>query len=78
MNPGCRSASLGCVDCKKPIIARFVPAMAPFSEKRAELDAKPQLIGEILHAGAERARKVAAATLSRVKDAMGLVSRYTL
>jgi tryptophanyl-tRNA synthetase len=78
VNTGCRSAALGCVDCKKQIISRFLPAMAPFSEKRAELAAKPEIIGEILHAGATRARGVAAATLARVKESMGMVSRYTL
>lgn len=78
VNQGCRSAALGCVDCKKQLLTRFVPAMAPFSDKRRELAEKPGLVNDILHTGAERARKVAGLTMARVKDAMGLVSRYTL
>ena len=75
---GCRSAALGCVDCKKQLAARVVNHLAPFREKRAELEAKPAYIGEVLHAGAAEARKVASATLARVKDSMGMISRYTL
>ena len=75
---GCRSAALGCVDCKKQLLTRFIPAMQPFSEKRRELAEKPNLVNEILHTGAERARRVTVPTLQRVKDAMGMISRYTL
>ncbi|AFM14472.1 tryptophan--tRNA ligase [Turneriella parva] len=78
VNQGCRSAALGCVDCKKQLLTRFLPAMAPFNAKRRELAEKSGLVNDILHAGAERARKVAAATMARVKDSMGLVSRYSL
>lgn len=78
VNTNCRNASLGCVDCKKQLAQRFVAALEPFRAKRAELAGQQNLIGDILHDGAARARKVAGATLERVKDAMGLVSRYTL
>ena len=49
-----------------------------FREEREALLAKPAYIGEILHAGADKARKVAAMTLDRFKESMGMVSRYTL
>ncbi len=78
VNANCRNASLGCVDCKKQLAERFVAAMEPFRAKRAELAEQKDLIGDILHEGAARARKVAQATLARVKDSMGMVSRYTL
>jgi tryptophanyl-tRNA synthetase len=75
---GCRSAQLGCVDCKKQLLSRMLPQLEPFRAKRSELKAKPQQIGEILAAGAERARQVARTTMERVREAMGLVSRYSL
>lgn len=75
---GCRSAQLGCVDCKKQLLARVSARLEPFRARRAELAAKPQQVGEILAAGAARARSVARATMERVRESMGLVSRYTL
>lgn len=78
VNTGCRDASLGCVDCKKQLTARVSARLEPFRAKRAELRDKPQLIGEVLAAGAEKAGSVAKATMLRIKDSMGLVSRYTL
>lgn len=78
VNTGCRSAALGCVDCKKQLAAKVIAHLAPFREEREALLAKPAYIGEILHAGADKARKVAAQTLDRFKESMGMVSRYTL
>ncbi len=78
VNSNCRSAALGCVDCKKQLAAKVIAHLAPFREEREALLARPEYIGEILHAGADKARKVAAATLGRFKDSMGMISRYTL
>lgn len=78
VDQGCRSAALGCVDCKKQLLTRFIPAMQPFSEKRREHAEKPNLVNDILQTGAARARGVAATTMQRVKAAMGMISRYTL
>lgn len=75
---GCRSAQLGCVDCKQQLLARVSAKLEPFRAKRAELAAKPGQVGEILAAGADKARGVARNTMERVKESMGLVSRYTL
>lgn len=78
VNTNCRSAALGCVDCKKQLLARVDDKLAPFREKRAELKEKPKLIAEILGSGAEKAGKVAQATMARVKDSMGLTAGYHL
>jgi tryptophanyl-tRNA synthetase len=75
---GCRSAQLGCVDCKKQLLARVSVKLEPFRAKRSELAAKPQQVGDILAAGADKARIVARTTMERVRESMGLVSRYTL
>ncbi|WP_346354196.1 tryptophan--tRNA ligase [Azotosporobacter soli] len=68
----CRAAEIGCVDCKKRLAAQMVEQLAPMHEKRLELSAKPAMVAEILHAGAERARKVAQDTMAEVRSAMHL------
>ena len=78
VNTNCRSAALGCVDCKKQLLARVDDKLAPFRDKRAELKAKPQIITEILNTGAAKARAVAGGTLARVKAAMGMTGDYSL
>lgn len=78
VDSGCRSAALGCVDCKKQVTACMTEKLRPFRDKRAELADKPQLIGEILAAGRDRAGAVAKDTMARVKDSMGITTGYTL
>jgi tryptophanyl-tRNA synthetase len=78
VDKNCRNASLGCVDCKRQLTERVTAKLSPFREKRAELLQKTALIQDVLNAGAARARKVATETLTRVKHAMGMTSRYTL
>ena len=78
VNTNCRSAALGCVDCKKQLLQRVDAKLEPFREKRAELKEKSNLIADILHAGADKARTVAHGTMSRVKDSMGMTTEYNL
>jgi tryptophanyl-tRNA synthetase len=69
----CRKAGIGCVDCKKRLAELMVDNLAPIHERRAKLEANPAHVREILAAGAERARKVAAATMEEVRQAMHLI-----
>ena len=50
----------------------MIERLAPMHEKRMELSAKPEMVKEILHEGAKRARKVAQATMAEVRAAMHL------
>lgn len=68
----CRSAQIGCVDCKKILAKCVVETLAPFREKRAELAAKPGMVEEILATGNARASNEAAATMKEVRDALQL------
>lgn len=68
----CRSASIGCVDCKKRLAEHMVTALADNHARRQALENNPGRIKEILVYGAERARTVAAATMAEVRDAMHL------
>jgi tryptophanyl-tRNA synthetase len=65
----CRSASIGCVDCKKIQAQALVAAMEPFRARREELTASPSMVNEILAAGAKKAAFHAAETMLKVREA---------
>ncbi len=68
----CRTAEIGCVDCKKRLAENLVVALADIHARRQVLESSPRKIKDILAFGAERARKVAAATMEEVRAAMHL------
>jgi tryptophanyl-tRNA synthetase len=66
----CRNAGIGCVDCKKHLAERMSAGLADIHARRSALEANPARVKEILVYGAERARKIAAATMEEVRAAM--------
>lgn len=68
----CRSAKRGCVECKKELAQVLIDYLAPVYQTRQELEQDHQTLERVLENGAERARKVAAATLLEAKRAIGL------
>jgi len=70
----CRSAEIGCVECKKLLAEAINSTLRPFRERRAVLAEKPGYIAEVLADGAGRARAIARETLREVKEKMGLIS----
>ena len=69
----CRSAKIGCVECKQLLAQEINATLKPFRERRAELANKPKYIKEVLAGGAERARVIARETLGEVKQKIGLI-----
>jgi len=69
---GCRSAGIGCIDCKGPIIEAIQAELAPIQERAKEFEEQPALVRNILEEGASAARDEARATLEEVRQAMGL------
>jgi tryptophanyl-tRNA synthetase len=69
---GCRSAGIGCLDCKQPVIDAVLKELAPIRERAAEYTADPKLVRNIIAEGTEAARDVAQDTLEEVREAMGL------
>ncbi len=70
INRDCRTAEIGCVECKE-IMARFlIKALEPMREKRAYYETRPHLVDEIIVDGCEKARKVARKTMTEVKAAI--------
>ncbi|QDR80765.1 tryptophan--tRNA ligase [Sporomusa termitida] len=68
----CRNAGIGCVECKKRLAAKMTTTLADVHGRRKELAGNPAKIKEILVYGAERARKLAAATMAEVRAVMNL------
>jgi tryptophanyl-tRNA synthetase len=60
------------VDCKMKLAAGVTEHFAPLRERRASFEAAPEKLDEIMRAGTERAREVAAQTMAKVHDAMGI------
>jgi tryptophanyl-tRNA synthetase len=69
---GCRTAGIGCVDCKKILLRNLEPVMEPQRQRREALSRDVSAIDGILEEGAARARAAAAATMETVRPAMGL------
>jgi tryptophanyl-tRNA synthetase len=67
----CKSAKLGCVDCKKNLAGKVIPWLKDFQEKRASF-ADHNRVGEIIAAGNEKARKVARVTMEEVREKVGV------
>lgn len=71
----CRSAGIGCVDCKKLLAQGINAALEPFRERRRELAANPTQIYDVMSDGARRAQVIAREILAEAKQHMGLVRR---
>ncbi len=69
---GCRTAGIGCIECKSWLADAVVQTLAPIQERRRHFDANPALVEDILIHGARRARARAAHTMFEVRDVMGL------
>ena len=72
---GCRSAAIGCLECKRPVIEAINAELIPMRERGMAFEESPDLLRSILSEGAERARDVAADTLADVRQALGLAYR---
>ena len=69
---GCRSAGIGCLDCKQPVIDAVLEEQKPMRARAEQYLDDPTLVRNIIADGCEKARKLAQDTLRDVRDAMGL------
>ncbi|HXN09661.1 MAG TPA: tryptophan--tRNA ligase [Steroidobacteraceae bacterium] len=72
VDQGCRSAGIGCLQCKQPVIDRIVEEVTGMRRRAQEFQDNPELVANLLGEGAEKAREVARATLDEVRHAMHL------
>jgi tryptophanyl-tRNA synthetase len=66
----CRTAAIGCVDCKQVVSDALIKWIEPVRERRRAFEAKPAAVLEILDEGSKKARVVARATMERVREAV--------
>ena len=76
VNVGCRSAGIGCIECKSWAADALVQLLSPMRERRKKFEENPRLAWDILEAGTERAHKAAAETMDHVREAMGMSLAY--
>jgi tryptophanyl-tRNA synthetase len=69
---GCKSATIGCIECKQPVIDAVLKELKPIQERAAQYAEDPTLVKNIVAEGCEKARKLARETMRDVRDAMGL------
>ena len=69
---GCRSAGIGCLECKQPVIDAVLEEQKPMRERAQRYLDDPTLVRSIVADGCEKARKQAQETLREVKEVMGL------
>jgi tryptophanyl-tRNA synthetase len=72
INQECRTAKIGCVECKKIMAQNLIKALEPMREKREYYEARPQLIEDIIKDGCDKARRVARRTMAEVRAAVKL------
>jgi len=71
---GCKNASIGCLECKKPVAEAVVVELEPIQQEAEQYVKDPDMVKSILVEGAETAREKARETLQDVREAMGLAS----
>jgi tryptophanyl-tRNA synthetase len=71
---GCRTAGIGCIDCKKVLIKNLFSILEPIWEKRNDLLDKPDMLEDILESGSQKAGKAASETMKEVRTAVGINS----
>ena len=69
---GCKTAGIGCLECKQPVIDAIIREQGPIRERAQRYLDDPQLVRNIVADGCERARKLAEETMRDVRSAMGL------
>jgi tryptophanyl-tRNA synthetase len=69
---GCRTAGIGCLDCKDVLLRHMLPPLSAIRERRQQFAEKPDTIVDILREGSRRARRVAEHTMAEVRDAVKL------
>lgn len=75
IEPQCRSAGIGCVECKRLVAGEINEKLAPLRDRRNELAKRPDFVRDILAQGAGQAKAVARDTMMEVRERMGLIGK---
>jgi len=69
---GCRTAGIGCLDCKGVLLKHMLPPLAEIRERREHFAARPRDIVDVLHEGSKKARAFAQTTMAEVRAVVNL------
>lgn len=69
---GCRSAGIGCLECKRPVIDAVIAELQPIQVRASEYEKNPDAVKAVLERGTAAARETASQTMQDVRQAMGL------
>jgi tryptophanyl-tRNA synthetase len=72
---GCKSAGIGCIDCKRILLKNVNNTIAPLRERKKELDGKPEYVNDVLEEGRSECSKIAKETMREVRDKIGVSFR---
>ncbi len=75
ISEGCRTAGIGCIECKKALYSHLMEVLEPIQKRRRSFESKEDGILEVLRKGAQNAISVAEVTINEVIDAIGFVQR---
>ena len=67
---GCKTAGIGCIECKKSLIPSIIKRLEPIQKKRMELVKNPDIVNEVLNRGNAKAKKIAQETMIEVRKAL--------
>lgn len=73
---GCRTAGIGCIECKTWAAGNLMKVLNPIQERRRPYEQNPKLAWDVLEAGSERARKAAQETIEQARESMHLSHDY--
>ena len=76
VNVGCRTAGIGCIECKTWAANALVSVLAPMQERRRKYEDNPRLAWDVIEAGGAKAHKICDATMSEVRQSMGLTREF--
>ena len=76
VDAGCRSAGIGCIECKGWAADALVGILQPMQARRKKYEDNPKLAWDILEEGSRKASRAATATMNEVREAMGMAIRY--
>jgi tryptophanyl-tRNA synthetase len=74
VNRECRTAEIGCLDCKKLVAGHLNTFLAPIQERRKPYEQDPQKVWDVLEVGTAKARAVAQTTMAEVRKAVNLTA----
>jgi tryptophanyl-tRNA synthetase len=72
LDRGCRTAGIGCIDCKKKLYAHMLHVLEPVQARRRHYEARRDDLVDIVRAGADRARRIARSTMEEIYRGIGM------